>query len=200
MDLLNIIENEPSNVLHFNNIPNFLADKGTDNLSVFHTNIRSIAKNFDHLCVILQSCKKDPDIIILSETWHDTNFLFTLPGYHSFFTNIKYNQNSGIYIFIKKIYKVTVKEIPLPASSSLLCNIIVDNNCINLLAVYRSPSDNDIANFTKSLINVLKKEFTTQDKVCIIGDLNIDISETNTIHEKDYYESSLSRLIYIECA
>lgn len=61
-------------------------------LNILSCNIRSIKANVDELLLLLESEKKNfkPDIIILTETWHDTNSCnIFLPDYDMFFSKKK---------------------------------------------------------------------------------------------------------------
>jgi len=68
-------------------------------------NIRSANANVDELLLCLENDvnSKNIDIVIVTETWYDTNHInISLSGYSSYFTEIKRNQNDGIIIFFKK--------------------------------------------------------------------------------------------------
>ncbi|XP_066922407.1 uncharacterized protein [Clytia hemisphaerica] len=76
-----------------------------DYISVLHTNIRSLNKNFDKLEALLTILKYDFDIIGVSETWDNDNKLFvkpTISGYHPFEARSGNSQNAGVGLFIKE--------------------------------------------------------------------------------------------------
>lgn len=67
-------------------------------------NIRSTNANVDELFLCLENDINSINIvIILTETWHDTNHInISVSGYSSYFTKIKRNQNDSIIILFKK--------------------------------------------------------------------------------------------------
>lgn len=70
------------------------------NFTIFHTNIRSIQKNFGQLEVTLDEFESVFDIIVLSETWRIGNDdLFNIKDYTKIYNNGNINQNDGVMVY-----------------------------------------------------------------------------------------------------
>ena len=76
----------------FNNIP----VSSADSFSLFHTNIRSLKKNFNDFSEFLSSLNLSFSAFGISETWLDdaTKDLYNIPGY-SFLSNCRQNKLGG---------------------------------------------------------------------------------------------------------
>ena len=147
-------------------------------------NIRSLNKNYDSLVIFLQHLKVDIDVIILTETWNGKFYREKhIPGYESFHTNFNHTQNDGIVIYIKESLSfLSVQEIAFPEANCLQINI---DSATSLLAVYRSPSVNNINYFLESLDAILCANKNTQN-LFLCGDLNISIAGTLHPQSEEY--------------
>lgn len=157
--------------------------------TLFHTNIRSVAKNFEHLEVLLSQFKNNFDIVVLTETWQlPRTDLFNLSGYNKIYSEGQINQNDGVIVYIKKEhnYEVFIHEI-----FGIKCiRFIIQSNkeTLGLTAIYKSPTI-DIIPFTQELSNYLNQNKCNIE--ILVGDINIDILKCtdesneylNTLHE-----------------
>lgn len=146
-------------------------------LNIFHLNIRSARKNFNNLCILLQSFPVKMDLIILTEAWIDENndFKFTLPGYDVFYSYNRFNKCDGLLSFCASELNPRFRSLNISESNA--CQIIFsfNNNEFCALACYRPPSAN-VDLFVSSLHDHLRVLDMTHANVIIAGDLNIDIS------------------------
>ncbi|KAK9883932.1 hypothetical protein WA026_004872 [Henosepilachna vigintioctopunctata] len=71
-------------------------------IKMFHINIRSIFKNWDHLNICLQQIKSDFDVIVLTETFyvHDINML-NKEGYTLVYSEGTLNRNDCVIVYTK---------------------------------------------------------------------------------------------------
>lgn len=144
------------------------------NIKILSQNIRSISRNFDELIVFLHRLKLECDVLILTECWLSCNFTTpNLPGYKSHTTQNFKNQNDGITIYFKESLNVNIIEPPFLESN---CLILTINNDTAIIAMYRSPSYNNLTSFIASLNSTLSN-LKNIKSAAIIGDINIDISE-----------------------
>ena len=146
---------------------------GIPNMKILTQNIRSISRNFDELIVFLCRLKLDCDVLILTECWLSCNLTIpNLPGYKSYTSQNYKNQNDGIILYVKESLNVDIIEPPFLESN---CLILTINNDITIIAMYRSPSYNNLTTFLASLNSILTDVKNTKS-TAIIGDINIDIS------------------------
>jgi retron-type reverse transcriptase len=166
-----------------------------DGFSVFHVNIRSIAKNFDNLLVMLQNLKKSFDVIVLSETWMNrTNYTeYSIPGYTFYYTKTYVNQNMGVVCFLRTtIDDPQVTELNLFGATALKLQFVYSGKVHCLYAIYRSPSG-DPEIFTNELGNHLKGQ--SHDISYLVGDTNFDI--LNETQNNCRYLNLLSECKYV---
>lgn len=82
------------------NIINEINDNNPNSaVKIFHTNIRSISRNFEEFIVILNVYPFEFDIIVLSETYTVKNLdLYRISGYHMYYNNSRINRNDGVVL------------------------------------------------------------------------------------------------------
>lgn len=187
-NIINIIDNfEPFEELEYNNANeyNSLLDSNTLSIRVFHTNIRSINKNFNNLAVSLSEFNPF-DIILLTECWNPKNLIgFELLNYDNFHTVNEINQNSGVVAYVKKGINIkSVEEIVFSGATCLLIEIDLNqNNSLKVIGIYRSPSHcaNDFNSELENLIDRIRG-----DNIVIMGDINMDILKPSYVNNKEY--------------
>ena len=123
----------------------------SNDLSILHTNIRSLRKNGDELCGHLESLNKKFDIVCLTETWITelpvVDDIF--PSYSSFHSIRKSKSGGGCAIYINKkfnssiITDLTVNESYIETVS---IQITLPNKILKLGCCYRPPNS-DVALF-----------------------------------------------------
>ena len=77
-----------------------------------HLNIRSLQKHFHKLQSLLCDVNPTPDLIALSETWHNSSSFFipSLPGYEFISSSFSCNKAGGVAIFLKSTYNYSVRS------------------------------------------------------------------------------------------
>lgn len=95
-------------------------------LTIFHTNIRSMGKNFDEFQAYMSQFENQYPIscIILSETWkvHDIS-LFNMHGYNSVYNGSPLNKSDGIMVYIRDTVRSTSKHVNLGEHRQSLLNL-----------------------------------------------------------------------------
>lgn len=164
-------------ILDKNNISN-------GNLSIFHTNIRSIAKNFDELQVFLSQFNESFDIIVLTETWKiiDIN-LYQITNYEVISNENQFNQNDGIIMYIKKNLNFSSISVKISEVNALEVKIKINKQMVNVLGIYRPPSTCPLS-FIDHLSMLLRNKNSEYN--ILIGDINIDILSENIDYSTEY--------------
>lgn len=173
------------NTLEFNSHSNLPLDSSGSLIQLMHLNIRSINKNFDNFMVLLESLKQKLDLIILTETWNISNLdLYSIPGYNSFYSHGKYNQNDGVVVFVRDGINATFKNIIFTQNTFTILNFEINSIPFCIVSAYRLPSTGSVQ-FVGELQNIL--ESFDRNKVCVFtGDINIDILDTQNGVTSEY--------------
>ena len=141
-------------------------------LTLMHTNIRSVACNYDNLMILLERICIQCDILVLTECWlSKCTAAPEIDGYTSY-TSDHLNQNDGVILYIKSEIKHRVTK---PSMLDANCLILQSENDYAVVAVYRSPSNRNINNFSDSL-DLCLSSLESMKSVVLIGDININIS------------------------
>lgn len=153
-------------------------------------NIRSINANLDELLLFLQNDSYfNLDVIVLTETWHDpNNCSYFIPGYKTFYSTMKRNQNDGIIVFVKHLLDIDLYEYNLCEAN--IVKLVINNYVVplNLLCIYRSPTG-VINEFLTRLEAILlsDKDIVDKNMTILLGDININIIGNNNV-ENDYLD------------
>ena len=154
--------------------------KNNDSFSLFHTNIRSLSKNYRELCLLLANANQQFDAIVLSETWSTNLELFgnLFPNYDYYFDS-RINKASGICMFINNLTCkiVDVKFNLLQDCEDLWITLKTKNGLRTICSLYRSPNLG-LENFMFSLESQLKT-FKSPETLILVGDLNLDLLQYN---------------------
>lgn len=171
-----------NNITQYNN--EFSAKNG---LKLFHSNIRSISKNFNELLVLLKLFVHAFDIIILTETFHIQDLKpFEISGYSIVYSKGNFNKNDGVVVYIKDGIAYECEVISLGEISTLQIILSLQDHTICITALYRlhptSPVD-----FNKHLRRYLNEMKLKVDYSIIVGDININI-----LDQKDFTQEYLN--------
>ena len=79
---------------------------------IMHINIRSLQKNFTKLQELLSDISPSPDLIALSETWHDSSSFFRpcLSNYDFVSSSHSCNKAGGVAMFLKKQFSFFIRN------------------------------------------------------------------------------------------
>lgn len=158
--------------------------------SFIFMNIRSLRKNFIPLLAAIDKILHKIKIIILVETnITDTeNNFYTINGYNSVFQN-REGRGGGIAVYINKSIEFTTIPLNTKHCESLRIDVLIDDNIVTLLSLYRPPNQN-VNLFTEEIeqcINTISKKQT----IVAVGDMNIDILKQNKLTTK-YVDTFMS--------
>ena len=165
--------NDDSRDLQLEEFYEFVNDESLKNkIKIIHMNIRSLNANFIEFEHFLHYIKVDIDFIVLSECWLQNIQLYenVLNGY-GMICSEKMNKSGGIVAFYKKSVAklIDVEKNVLEGCDSLfMCFETHNSKPLNLLAIYRSPSEAPAL-----CINSLDKFLKSEKLMGIIGDLNL---------------------------
>ena len=156
-------------------------------------NIRSIENHFDDLMMFIEDQKLNkPSDICLTETWlsdDSTLSLFEIPEYPRLILHAGVNINSGAIICVHKSLRYQNVEFheSLPAVAVKCTN--ASKNCFIVACVYNSPSCDKLT-FIQKMSTWSSVLANSKHPCYIVGDMNINLLETNTT-SNNYIESML---------
>ena len=133
-----------------------------------------------------------PSVICLTETWLSDDSmlsLFEIPQYHRLISHAGFNRNSGAGIHGHKYHRYQIVEFheSLPAVAVKCTN--ASKNCFMVACVYNSPSCDKLTFIQK--VSTWSSVVANSKHPCyIVGDININLLETNTT-SNNYIESML---------
>ena len=156
----------------------------TNFFTLFTINIRSFFRNFDSLVGFLESLRKFPELLVLSETWLtklDVEFA-NIIGYESFHTLREGKRSGGVTIFCPPILK------PHRIDELCLSNLHIESCCVRvqyggeslfLVGIYR-PVSGLSTEFFNYITFTLQHDKLRYKKVVLTGDINIDLLSENS--------------------
>jgi hypothetical protein len=157
--------------------------KTVSGIVILHLNIRSIRKNWNELCVVLQNHKGKYDVLVLTEiSIYDERDNCIIEGYRSCIRARQGRRGGGIAIFIKETWSFEEDKI-IQSNEYEGVSLSLNRNNVSfaLLAIYRPPNKN------KSIfINDLETHLLGNGNLIVIGDMNIDLLDTTDNNVLDY--------------
>ena len=180
-----IDEHMPSNVDSSYHTVQDMANIGSDlshnDLSLLHTNIRSLSCHFDELISLLTNLKVNFDVIGLSELWNSVDNPLKanvdIPNY-SFFSAKSSSQNGGVCLYVKtSLAPIHRSDLDSDSDDFETLWVEVDNKSgKNFLfcCAYRHPSS-DIDKFTDHIQEVLSNPSISNKNIFLLGDFNINL-------------------------
>jgi hypothetical protein len=186
---------------YFESVRNYLINEKIDTcaMNLFHLNVRGLNKldKFEKLKTTINKLKNKPAIIALTETKLGKKFpitLYNINGYQriSCCRNVKGNNKivgGGILVFINK--SITLRyhtATTLNQIEKIKLEVTVENKNFAIIIYYRAPN-----NVMNVFLNDLETELNScNDNLIILGDINIDASQTNDyINMLACYESKV---------
>ena len=156
-------------------------------LTLMHSNMRSLMKNSWKLTNLLSSLDKPIDIIGLSETWlnNNTEHLFQDFGHYRGYFNHKQSKGGGCGLFIHKKFESEVrKDLHFNNDNSqvITVEIKIDGQRNILITCIYKPPDVNVNDFNQALDNYLSL-LAKENKISyLMSDFNIDLFKIKT-HE-----------------
>lgn len=155
------------------------------NITILTMNIRSIRNKLEDIEEIIDTIQNQVHILVITETWltKSEEDFFNILGYKSTFISRENRKGGGIGIFIQNHIQYNIKKTWTDNKSAILSiKIRMDtmSQQFQLMAIYRAD-DTEIKEIYKNLEDHLDEN----NKIIIVGDLNINILENNAI-TKEY--------------
>ena len=154
---------------------------------------RSLENNFDDLMMFIKDQKLNkPSLTCSTETWlsdDSTLSLFAIPEYHRLISHAGFNRNSGAGIYVHKSLRYQIVEFneSLPAVAAKCTN--ASKNCFMVACVHNSQSCDKLT-FIQKMSTWSSVLANSKHPCYIVGDMNINLLETNTT-SINYIESML---------
>ena len=164
----------------------FYKSSSNKELSIFHSNIRSLSLHLDELVGLANNLNQSFDVIGVSETWDSfENPIATnveIPGYDFVFTR-SHSQNGGVGMYVKSNLSASPRK-DLDCSNDDFETVWIEvdrKNEKNLLfcCVYRHPNSN-IESLTFHLNDILLKVTQSNKLAFIMGDFNVNLLNYNS--------------------
>ena len=159
-------------------------------LSIFQQNVRSLNNKMEDVISFFESLHKFPDILILTETWLNSNIKdsFNINGCTSYHSVRPNKGGGGVSVFVSiNIHSVCIDE--LCYSNATIESLVIQVRCGDemffILAIYRPHSDT-IVNFTSELVQLLNNKILLNKHVIILGDLNVNLLLSSSICINDF--------------
>ena len=152
-----------------------------NSLDVIHLNIRSMNKNFDKFYDFIQSLFYTPDVVCLSVSRVKKQPLIKINFPGNTFFNSSFKNAGGVAMYVKNDLKFKNEQtFDLYGWESLWLTIIQPNTqkFLTIATIYRHPSE-AIDKFVNDFSNCLGKLTSEKKTFYILGEININISESN---------------------
>jgi exonuclease III len=149
--------------------------------SLYHLNIRSLNKNIDKFLVHINTLKHKFNIIILTEIWITNIQIITnkFENYNIHINTPNEKKAGGVAILIKKDIPYNLIN-ELQACNNSIETIAIKTNINNkthvIIGIYKHPNTN--SNIINEYINHTMQNITTNYNTIIMGDININLMDT----------------------
>ena len=169
MNIVNPIISSVQNICEFPVFRSFI-----DNCFCIHQNIRSLRKNFSNFLAHIESLKKLPSIIVLTEIWvyESEMSLYNIPGYALFSCCNESYSSGGVAVYIDESFVHQFSKIEICSADVVKLSFCYQKENYTMLCLYR------LHGFSKSLFIEELSKILCINKTCnliLIGDINIDI-------------------------
>lgn len=153
------------------------------NCTIIHFNIRSLKKHFEELEAFLEMYKHRFDVVVCSETWDIGDAkAYQLKGYTTIYNHGRVNQNDGVVVFIRNAIQFSHMVDQIGEVNALCIKVMEPvGNSSTIVAIYR-PHTVDVKEFVQNLNTYLSN--IRAEELLVIGDININILNPNTIAEE----------------
>jgi hypothetical protein len=158
-----------------NKIQSLNLTKEDESFSVYHTNIRSIPKNFDSLQHYLSLLSHEFSVVAITESWltESTYSLYNLNGYSTLSNHRLVKRGGGVSLFIKDCFSFNLRE-DLTISNDILETLFIELDDKIVGVIYRPPNT-DLSIFNENIQTLLDIIKSKNKKCYIAGDFNIDL-------------------------
>lgn len=151
-----------------------------ENFSLFHVNVRSMAKNGETLSHYLTETESKFSVIALTETWltPSNSSLYELPDYNHVCLLRNRRRGGGVSIHLTDslIYKERPDlNVMTDDCEILFVEIKIETKSYLVGVIYRPPSGN-VADFLEQLTTTLCKLNSVPSTCYVCGDFNLDLT------------------------
>ena len=180
---MNIVYPIPYSIPNVCEIPVFRSFP--ENCFCIQQNIRSMRKNFSNFLAHIESLKKLPVVIVLTEIWVFENemCLYNIPGYALFSCCNESYSSGGVAIYIDESLAYQCSKIEICSADVVKLSFCYQNENYTMLCIYRLHA------FSKSVymdeISQILSKFNNCNLI-LIGDINIDILNTSDKDVENY--------------
>lgn len=156
-----------------------------EELKVLHVNIRSLQKNWDHLCAYLQTMP-DLDVIALSEIniTAERLSLYCLRGYSQYAVCRENRKGGGVLVFVKDSWLSYSIDVKFDNAELLNLSISKVDTTYTLCIIYRPPNLNTHKYIEE--LQLLLNKYMNDKHLILVGDINIDIFQESQRTVTDY--------------
>ena len=161
-------------------------------LDILSCNVRSYDKNSDSFRAVLESLYKQPEIIVLTETWRkaDDHTTYMWEGYCEHHTVWNVGRSGGESVLCMN--NLRVRLVPeLTVRTDTIESCVVEVTCggetLVIFAIYRPHSDT-IENFSRTMYIMLHKNVLNGKQVIFIGDVNVDLLKCNSNYIAEFID------------
>lgn len=179
---LNLLPDVNSKTFSYSHFP--LDDSYSHRFSLFHSNVRSLSKNYDELTNCLNLAEVQFSIVALTETWlvNSNKDLYPLTGYNSLHAVRNDRRGGGVALFARQ--DLMLKHRPdldtfTPDLESVFAEITLPNSSNFVVGVLYRPPNGNHEYFLGALQNTLNIIQRQRKKCYILGDFNIDMLPTS---------------------
>lgn len=160
-------------------------------LKIVHLNIRSLRKNFAELLVMINECKQNLDIILLSEINIRAEELnnYQISGYETYTFTRKTQRGGGLLLYSRSDINIQVTNTEVCASEMLIGKIYYHDRIVHLIGIYRPPNTHKHC-FMDELKTVIS-QIPDNQEIILLGDVNLNLLETNTTPTVESYKNTL---------
>jgi len=161
-----------------------------DNFIILNQNIRSFKSNGPDLIMFLNELNPDISVIILTETWFKPDNIEIIPNYNGYHSYRPMRMGGGVSIFVKNtLTSCSIPEVTFCNENLESCGVKVsignNHKFINIVGLYRPPNGN-CSSFHDILRNNVLSKFSTQQQVCISGDMNLNLLNFDDPYVQEY--------------
>ena len=177
--------------------------KNSLGLSLIGLNIDGFRSNFDSFLMHHERFKADGYFLCETNVTKYESQPYYIPGYNQFVVNrfmkddgkLK-NKGSGLVIFLRDRFNIVSQKVDLCHSTidfeALCIEVMISSEKLLLVNCYRSPSGN-FDNFIELFDSFLVKLNTFKEHKCyVLGDLNINLYNTNSTLTRRYLDCLFS--------
>ena len=180
--------------------PVLMKNYQSDDLKIFHLNIRSLNKHIFELKAYLTCLKSEFDIILLTEIAKtNTSFIQKVFPDYDIYLDPATTKNGGAGILVRNNKFDSIEELSDECQLKNICGcsvclieskfikISVNKSSIIIGCIYRHPNGN-VTHFNDSLLNVINN-INKKDTFIVGGDINIDLLKLHSKTTENYFDN-----------